>query len=130
MSIFFPCACGCRYTESLYALLSLGGLYSLISGASNVAVLWFALSGCARSNGVLNAGYLCFQTLHQAYDAVFLKKRACVSIFYSFQACSFWCRCFCLFIKKCACCLFPHFSIRLTIWLSYFCLFKWKVLID
>ncbi|KAJ6430734.1 hypothetical protein OIU84_018278 [Salix udensis] len=45
------------YTESLYALLSLGG-----------------------SNGVLNAGYLCFQTLHQAYDAVFLKKRACSAV--------------------------------------------------
>ncbi|KAF9686491.1 hypothetical protein SADUNF_Sadunf03G0164200 [Salix dunnii] len=69
-----------RYTESLYALLSLGGLYYLISGASNVAVLWFALSGCARSNGVLNAGYLCFQTLHQAYDAVFLKKGACSAV--------------------------------------------------
>lgn len=69
----------------MYALLSLGGLYHLISGASNVAVLWFALSGCARSNGVLNAGYLCFQTMHQAYDAVFLQKRAHVSIFYSYR---------------------------------------------
>ncbi|KAJ6325887.1 hypothetical protein OIU78_013055 [Salix suchowensis] len=68
------------YTESLYSLLSLGGLYYLISGASNVAVLLFALSGCARSNGVLNAGYLCFQTLHQAYDAVFVKKRACSAV--------------------------------------------------
>ncbi|KAK0579933.1 hypothetical protein LWI29_033674 [Acer saccharum] len=63
------------YSESLYALFSVGGLYYLISGAKNIAVLWLALSGCARSNGVRNAGYFCFQTMHQAYDALFLKKR-------------------------------------------------------
>ncbi|KAK1548900.1 hypothetical protein Q3G72_035349 [Acer saccharum] len=63
------------YSESLYALFSVGGLYYLISGAKNIAVLWLALSGCARSNGVLNAGYFCFQTMHQAYDALFLKER-------------------------------------------------------
>lgn len=48
-------------------------------GTKNIAVLWLALSGCARSNGVLNAGYFCFQTMHQAYDALFLKKRGFVS---------------------------------------------------
>ncbi|CAN0910353.1 GPI mannosyltransferase 2 [Linum grandiflorum] len=68
------------YTESLYSLSSLGGLYHLISGASTVSVIWFALSACARSNGVLNAGYFCFQTLHQVYDAVFLKKRASLAV--------------------------------------------------
>ncbi|KVI09456.1 hypothetical protein Ccrd_012172 [Cynara cardunculus var. scolymus] len=64
------------YSESLYALLSIGGLYFLMSGANNFAVLWLAFSGCARSNGVLNAGYIGFQTMHRAYDAVFLQKRA------------------------------------------------------
>ncbi|KAJ9540537.1 hypothetical protein OSB04_027043, partial [Centaurea solstitialis] len=64
------------YSESLYALLSIGGLYFLMSGANNLAVLWLAFSGCARSNGVLNAGYIGFQTMHRAYDAVFLQKRA------------------------------------------------------
>ncbi|XP_062172261.1 uncharacterized protein LOC133877846 isoform X2 [Alnus glutinosa] len=68
------------YTESLYALFSVGGLYHLVTGGNSVAVLWFALSGCARSNGVLNAGYFCFQTLHRAYDAVFIKKRAYLAI--------------------------------------------------
>ncbi|KAI3809480.1 hypothetical protein L1987_25456 [Smallanthus sonchifolius] len=62
------------YSESLYALLSIGGLYFLMSGANNLAALWFAFSGCARSNGVLNAGYIGFQTMHQAYDALFLQK--------------------------------------------------------
>ncbi|KAM7473856.1 hypothetical protein LguiB_021099 [Lonicera macranthoides] len=51
------------YSEILYALLSIGG-YHLMSGKSNYATLWLALSGSARSNGVLNAGYICFQTMH------------------------------------------------------------------
>ncbi|CAF2115824.1 BnaC08g41770D [Brassica napus] len=68
------------YSESLYALFSIGGLYHLLSGASNVAVLWFALSGCARSNGILNAGYICFQTMHRAYEALYLKKRVCLCV--------------------------------------------------
>ncbi|KAK9078565.1 hypothetical protein SSX86_002622 [Deinandra increscens subsp. villosa] len=63
------------YSESLYALLSIGGLYFLMSGADNLAALWLAFSGCARSNGVLNAGYIGFQTMHRAYDALFLQKK-------------------------------------------------------
>ncbi|KAJ7980551.1 GPI mannosyltransferase 2 [Quillaja saponaria] len=62
------------YSESLYSLLSIGGLYHLASDRKNIAVLCLALSGCARSNGVLNAGYLCFQMMHQAYDAALRKK--------------------------------------------------------
>lgn len=69
----------CSYSESLYALLSFEGLYHLMSGANNFAVLWFALSGSARSNGVLNAGYIGFQTMHRAYDAIFRKKHPIVS---------------------------------------------------
>ncbi|CAI0474909.1 unnamed protein product [Linum tenue] len=68
------------YTESLYSLSSLGGLYHLISGATNISVLWFALSACARSNGVLNAGYFCIQTMHRVYDVVFLQKRTCSAV--------------------------------------------------
>ncbi|PWA52314.1 hypothetical protein CTI12_AA455820 [Artemisia annua] len=64
------------YSESLYALLSIGRLCFSMLGANNLATLWFALSGCARSNGVLNAGYTGFHTLHRAYDAVFLQRRA------------------------------------------------------
>lgn len=64
------------YSESLYALLSIGGLYSFIHGANNTATFWFALSGAARSNGVLNAGYFGFQMMHRAYYAIVLKKHA------------------------------------------------------
>ncbi|KAJ7005267.1 GPI mannosyltransferase 2 [Populus alba x Populus x berolinensis] len=97
-----------RYTESLYALLSLGGLYHLISGASNVAVLWFALSGCARSNGVLNAGYLCFQTMHQAYDAVFLQKRAHLAVKVLIVGAL---RCICVFIPFIAFQAYGYYNI-------------------
>ncbi|KAL6643592.1 hypothetical protein ACP70R_018358 [Stipagrostis hirtigluma subsp. patula] len=63
------------YSESLYALFSLGGLFYLFSGANTVAMIMLALSGSARSNGALNAGYFCFQALLQAYDAAVQKKR-------------------------------------------------------
>ncbi|CAL9148506.1 uncharacterized protein LOC103991056 [Musa acuminata AAA Group] len=62
------------YSESLYALLSLGGIYFIFSGANTVAMLLLALSGSARSNGALNAGYFCFQALKLAYDAIIHKK--------------------------------------------------------
>ncbi|WCJ41545.1 GPI mannosyltransferase 2 [Euphorbia peplus] len=68
------------YSESLYSLFSLGGLYHLLTGGDNIAVLWFALSGCARSNGVLNAGYLGFQMIHKVYNDVFLRKRASLAV--------------------------------------------------
>lgn len=63
------------YSESLYALFALGGMFYLFSGAHTVAVIMLALSGSARSNGALNAGYFCFQALLQAYDAAVQKKR-------------------------------------------------------
>ena len=69
----------CRYTESLYALFSIGGVYYLMSGANNFPVLWLAVSGSARSNGVLNAGYYVFKALNQSYYAMYVKKHACVS---------------------------------------------------
>ncbi|KAK9170534.1 hypothetical protein Syun_002674 [Stephania yunnanensis] len=64
------------YSESLYSLFSFGGLYYLLSGSSTAAVLLLAVSGSARSNGVLNAGYFCFQAMHRAYDAILRKKHA------------------------------------------------------
>ncbi|KAL7608160.1 uncharacterized protein LOC111884397 [Lactuca sativa] len=68
------------YSESLYALLSIGGIYFLMSGANLLALLSLAFSGLSRSNGVLNAGYIGFQTIHRAYDAVFLQKSAYLAI--------------------------------------------------
>ncbi|XP_006354157.1 GPI mannosyltransferase 2 [Solanum tuberosum] len=64
------------YTESMYALCSIGGLYYLMRGSNNIATLWLALTGFARSNGVLNAGYICFQTMHRSYKAAFVRKNA------------------------------------------------------
>ncbi|XP_022157360.1 GPI mannosyltransferase 2 isoform X2 [Momordica charantia] len=78
------------YTESLYSLFSFGGLYHLMSGRNSVSALWLALSGCARSNGVLNAGYICFLTMHWAYDALCLKKCVLVLITGAFH-------CLCIF---------------------------------
>ncbi|KAK6937026.1 GPI mannosyltransferase 2 [Dillenia turbinata] len=68
------------YSESLYALLSIAGIYHLVSGASNYAMLLLALSGSARSNGALNAGYFCFQSLHRAYEAFNARKHPAVVI--------------------------------------------------
>uniref|UniRef100_A0ACD5Y8I1 Uncharacterized protein n=1 Tax=Avena sativa TaxID=4498 RepID=A0ACD5Y8I1_AVESA len=68
------------YSESLYALFSLGGLFYLFSGANTVAMIMLALSGSARSNGALNAGYFCFQALLQAYDAAIQKKRPILAV--------------------------------------------------
>jgi len=53
-------------------------MFYLFSGANTVAVIMLALSGSARSNGALNAGYFCFQALLQAYDAAVQKKRPLV----------------------------------------------------
>lgn len=50
-----------------------------MSGANNVGTLLLALSGAARSNGVINAGYTCYQTMHTAYDAVFHRRSFVVS---------------------------------------------------
>ncbi|WRX34963.1 GPI mannosyltransferase 2 - like 1 [Theobroma cacao] len=83
------------YSESLYALFSVGGLYYLKSRANNIAVFWLALSGFARSNGVLNAGYFGFQTMHQAYDAAFLKKRAFLALWILISGAL---RCICIFV--------------------------------
>ena len=51
-----------------------------MSGRNCVSALWLALSSCARSNGVLNAGYICFLSMHWACDALLLKKCFRVSI--------------------------------------------------
>ncbi|XP_039124292.1 GPI mannosyltransferase 2 [Dioscorea cayenensis subsp. rotundata] len=58
------------YSESLYALFSLGGIYYVFSGSNTLAMLLLAVSGSARSNGVLNAGYFMFLTLVKVYEAV------------------------------------------------------------
>ncbi|KAG8379288.1 hypothetical protein BUALT_Bualt07G0072900 [Buddleja alternifolia] len=62
------------YSESLYAFLSFGGLYYFMNGTDFYAALWFALSGTARSNGVLNAGYICFRAMHQVNEAFYSRR--------------------------------------------------------
>ncbi|CAI9106780.1 OLC1v1005999C1 [Oldenlandia corymbosa var. corymbosa] len=83
------------YSESLYALLTVSGVYYLLIGGDNVATLCFALSGAARSNGMLNAGYICFLTMHQAYETIFLKKHSVLAL-QVFVSGAF--RCLCIFI--------------------------------
>lgn len=68
------------YSESLYALLSFGGLYHFLNGADYNASFWLALSGFARSNGVLNAGYFCLNAMQQAYKAFFWEKKAYMAL--------------------------------------------------
>uniref|UniRef100_A0A7N0UPG1 GPI mannosyltransferase 2 n=1 Tax=Kalanchoe fedtschenkoi TaxID=63787 RepID=A0A7N0UPG1_KALFE len=68
------------YSESLYSLLSVGGIYHLLSGENNLAVTLLALSGSVRSNGILNAGYVCFETLHGTYVALIHRKSALMVI--------------------------------------------------
>ncbi|KAG6404062.1 hypothetical protein SASPL_136299 [Salvia splendens] len=64
------------YSESLFAVLSIGGLYHFMNGKYNYATLWLALSGCARSNGVLNAGYICYHAMKQLNEAFSSRKRS------------------------------------------------------
>ncbi|XP_073024583.1 uncharacterized protein [Primulina eburnea] len=68
------------YSESLYALLSFGGLYHFLNGAGYNATFWLALSGLARSNGVLNAGYFCLNAMQRAYKAFYLDKKAFLAL--------------------------------------------------
>jgi hypothetical protein len=42
-------------------------------------MIMLALSGSARSNRALNAGYFCFQALLQSYDSTIQKKSPLVS---------------------------------------------------
>ncbi|KAH9611745.1 hypothetical protein KSS87_012084 [Heliosperma pusillum] len=84
-----------RYTESLYALFSIGGVYYLMSGANNTSVLLLSLSSSARSNGVINAGYCGFKMLHQAYHAVYVKKRSLLAVKVLLAGVF---RCICIFI--------------------------------
>ncbi|CAM8951644.1 unnamed protein product [Rhodiola kirilowii] len=68
------------YSESLYSLLSVGGVYHLLSGEKSVSIILLALSGSVRSNGILNAGYVCFETLHRTYDTILHRKSAFAAI--------------------------------------------------
>ncbi|KAL9680670.1 hypothetical protein QQ045_018555 [Rhodiola kirilowii] len=68
------------YSESLYSLLSVGGVYHLLSGEKSVSIILLALSGSVRSNGILNAGYVCFETLHRTHDTILHRKSAFAAI--------------------------------------------------
>lgn len=60
-------------------MMSIGGMYHFMNGKHNYATLWLALSGCARSNGVLNAGYVCYHAMQQLYKAFSSRNRSYVS---------------------------------------------------
>lgn len=98
------------YTESLYALFSLGGLYHLTSGADNLAMLSFAASGSARSNGVLNAGYFGYHTMHQAYNAMFIKRNVYLAVQVLVTGAL---RCLCIFVPFIAFQAYGYYNICL-----------------
>lgn len=50
-----------------------------MDGSYNYATLWLALSGCARSNGVLNAGYICYCAMQKVNAAISSKHHSYVS---------------------------------------------------
>lgn len=64
-----------RYSESLFALCSFAGLWQFVSGRTWTAALIFGLSSGVRSNGVLHAGFFCFQAMHCAYKAAIQECR-------------------------------------------------------
>lgn len=57
---------------------------------------------------MLNAGYLCFQTMHQAYDAVFLQKRAHLAVKVLIVGAL---RCICIFIPFIAYQAYGYYNI-------------------
>ncbi|KAJ7516491.1 hypothetical protein O6H91_22G059900 [Diphasiastrum complanatum] len=63
------------YSESMFSLLSFAGLWCLLLGAKWRATLLFGLSGAVRSNGVLNAGFLLFQAMHEAHNYFFFLNK-------------------------------------------------------
>ncbi|CAO2837173.1 unnamed protein product [Amaranthus hypochondriacus] len=96
------------YTESLYALLSIGGTYLLMSGANIFSVVLFALSGLSRSNGVVNAGYHGFNALHLFYYAMYVKKRAYLVLQVLLAGAL---RCICIFIPFIAFQAYGYYNI-------------------
>ncbi|GLJ22031.1 hypothetical protein SUGI_0412820 [Cryptomeria japonica] len=75
------------YSESLFSLLSFAGIYFLLSGMNWKATLLFAMSSAVRSNGVINAGFILFQAMHQAYEAFFRQKLVLLALQVLFVAC-------------------------------------------
>lgn len=83
------------YSESLFSLLSFAGVYYFLSGVNWKALLLFALSGAARSNGVINAGFFLFQAMHHSYDAFFQQNQTLLALQVLIVACL---RSVCVFI--------------------------------
>lgn len=75
------------YSESLFSLLSFAGVYYLLSGVNWKAILLFAMSSAARSNGVINAGFFLFQAMHLSYDAFFQQNQTLLALQVLIVAC-------------------------------------------
>jgi GPI mannosyltransferase 2 len=67
------------YTESLYAYITWSGMRRWLKGERLSAAVWFSLGSLCRGNGVLNAGFFC-------YDILLLLIVHCRSIFQSLCA--------------------------------------------
>lgn len=74
------------YTESLFALFSFGGIWYFLTGKRWAALLFWALSSGTRSNGILNAGFLIFQAIHDVKTSFDLKRYRVVRYYENMRA--------------------------------------------
>jgi len=71
-SIFFSAA----YSESCFALLAFRGMLSLERNFWTSSAIFFALSGAARSNGLVNIGFLLHRAARDAVEWILLYRQA------------------------------------------------------
>jgi phosphatidylinositol glycan class V len=71
-SIFFSAA----YSESSYALLSWLGMLAVERNRLNLASIYFGLSGAARSNGLVNVGFIFHRTLRNVVEILIMREVA------------------------------------------------------
>ena len=71
-SVFFSAA----YSESCYALLTFRGMLLLERNCWISSAVFFALSGAARSNGLVNIGFLLHRAVRDVVAWIFLYVRA------------------------------------------------------
>lgn len=99
------------YSESLYALFSFCGIFYLFNGSNTMAMLLLGVAGTARSNGAINAGYFCFKSLLQTYDAITNKKSIRLALQAIAVGASFS---ICLFVPFAAFQLYGYYNICLN----------------
>lgn len=78
-SVFFSAA----YSESCYALLAFRGMLLVERNCLTSSAFFFALSGAARSNGLVNIGFLLYRATRDAVEWLLLYYQAKTKISFS-----------------------------------------------